>query len=381
MATRLSNLEMLASCISFVASAMIGLDCFVVAFVYSFPIVGVIPATVFGLGGFLLNWYVYHKGGVEALSEVFKFDITLDIKTLVIELLSFFGAVFVGLFVYSAYIKLLTDFIWLSIYITSPFVIGMSISIGVGTYILNKVALKDLWDSSLNESTEDPNSLFATHPNLANMIFTVLKAVGLLVTIFMTKTFYTGGLSVFPTLMPLIMVGAVAFSIGEFVFNYDQSLSLLRDQKDILQAQNPFTFLIPLFVVLIASNALGNAFITLELKPIAIQLLPLSKLICGCLQSAITMTNSVSQLSMENLDKWRIDGESTIYGTISLGILSASYLIHPTCSLLYIVLLFRNESQPTGSGDFNNGTTEKGEIQSGSGHPPLVPSIGPQKPH
>ena len=69
------------------------------------------------------------------------------------------------------------------------------------------------------------------------------------------------------------------------------------------------------------------------------------------------------------------------YGTASLSILSAAYLVHPACSLLYVILLFRNESpvQPLGSNDLVSENKQK-NIEGGpagktsnSNFPPLSP--------
>lgn len=339
--SRLTNTELSLSVISFIASSFVGLDCLVVAFVYSVAVVGPIWAFLLGFSGCILNWYVYHRDGVKNLSSLFASLMALDFQNPMIEILSLLGAVFVGLFVFSAYQNLLLDFVFLSAIITPPLVIVMSVCIAIGTYILNKEALSDF----VNQPDHGSSNLSKLMDRIydSSHVTKFFVFIALVVTVFMTNSFFSGAIQCFPYLAPLISLGAAAFFMGELAFNVEQPLNfseLMSTKIPLIEElkSSPWRFVVfPTIAALIVLNAVGNGLITLELKPLVMTLLPMTQLCTGVLQSAMTMTNSMASLNQSQLEQSKVDAESTSYGLATLSILAVSYAVQPLASVMLIV--------------------------------------------
>tara|TARA_X000000950_G_scaffold154781_1_gene189894 strand:- start:2301 stop:3377 length:1077 start_codon:yes stop_codon:yes gene_type:complete len=353
--------------ISFIASSFVGLDCLVVAFVYSVAVVGPVWAFLLGFSGCILNWYIYHRDGVKNLSSLFNSLVTLNFENPLVEALSLLGAIFVGLFVFSAYQNLLIEFVFLNTIITPPLVIVMSVCIAIGTYILNKEAL-----SAIVHIEDDQSSLSKLMTRIydSNYVTKFFVVIALVVTVFMTNSFFSGAMQCFPYLAPLISLGAAAFLIGELAFNIEQPLNffeLMAQKVPLVEAleSSPWRFIVfPTIGALIILNAVGNGLITLELKPLVMTFLPMTQLCTGVLQSAMTMTNSMASLNQKQLEEAKVDTESTSYGLATLGILAVSYAVQPLASVMLIVpaamiSLRQNPEGPDGSEDLKNTEVNK----------------------
>ena len=96
--------------VSLIASFMIGLDYFVIGFIFLYPFVGLLPAILIASGGWVLNTFVYFKDGPENINELIANEKKRSMGSWFINIIAFLGALFVFLFTIYAYLALSAAF-------------------------------------------------------------------------------------------------------------------------------------------------------------------------------------------------------------------------------------------------------------------------------
>ena len=306
---------------SLISSFMIGLDCFVIGFIFLYPFIGLVPAILVASGGWVLNTFVYYKDGPEGIGEFLEAKVEQrSLLSWFINVIAFLGALFMLLFTIYAYVSLSATMPVLSMWIT-PFLIAiMSTAYFVGTFTLNKSELtKDLLSNdpndqpSLMESFRNSVLTRLDHQNnQSTMRFAWLfvirifvpALIALIVSLALTITFYNGcavllascGLSF---LNQMLVIMAIAFFGAECYFNMKQNIglvdSLFLDDSTNNSVNNRFTPGMMLVFVLALANAIANGFIAMDGAMIAITAVVLIKFVAGMLQSLFTMLNSCFQ--------------------------------------------------------------------------------------
>lgn len=299
---------------SLIASFMIGLDCFVIGFIFLYPFIGLVPAILVASGGWVLNTFVYYKDGPEGIGEFLEEKGKRSLVSWIVNAVAFLGALFMLLFTIYAYVSLSATMPVLSMWIT-PFLIAiMSTAYFVGTFTLNKSELtKDLLSDdqpSLMESFRNAVLTRLDHQNnQSSMRFAWLfvirifvpALIALIVSLALTITFYNGcavllascGLSF---LNQMLVIMAIAFFGAECYFNMKQNIglvdSLFLDDSTNNSANNRFTPAMMMVFFLALANAIANGFIAMDGAMIAITAVVLIKFVAGMLQSLFTMLNS-----------------------------------------------------------------------------------------
>lgn len=302
---------------SLIASFMIGLDCFVIGFIFLYPFIGLVPAILVASGGWVLNTFVYYKDGPEGIGEFLEEKEKRSLLSWIVNAVAFLGALFMLLFTIYAYVSLSATMPVLSMWIT-PFLIAiMSTAYFVGTFTLNKSELtKDLLSNdpkvqpSLMESFRNAVLTRLDHQNnQSTMRFAWLfvirifvpALIALIVSLALTITFYNGcavllascGLSF---LNQMLVIMAIAFFGAECYFNMKQNIglvdSLFLDDSTNNSVNNQFTPSMMMVFVLALANAIANGFIAMDGAMIAITAVVLIKFVAGMLQSLFTMLNS-----------------------------------------------------------------------------------------
>ncbi|MDG2348644.1 MAG: hypothetical protein P8L77_04175 [Gammaproteobacteria bacterium] len=298
---------------SLIASFMIGLDCFVIGFIFLYPFIGLVPAILVASGGWVLNAFVYYKDGPEGIREFLEAKGERSLLSWIVNAVAFLGALFMLLFTIYAYVSLSATMPVLSMWVT-PFLIAiMSTAYFVGTFTLNKSELtKDLLQNqqqSLMESFRNAVLERLDHQNnQSSMRFAWLflirifvpVLIALIVSLALTITFYNGcaillascGLSF---LNQILVIMAIAFFGAECYFNIKQNLGLVDSLFDTdstkNSANNKFTLGMMMVFVLALANAIANGFIAMDGAMVAITAVVLIKFVTGMLQSLFTMLN------------------------------------------------------------------------------------------
>ena len=305
---------------SLIASFMIGLDCFVIGFIFLYPFIGLVPAILVASGGWVLNTFVYYKDGPEGIREFLEATGERSLLSWFINVVAFLGALFMLLFTIYAYVSLSATMPVLSMWIT-PFLIAiMSTAYFVGTFTLNKSELtKDLLSNDTNDTKVQPSLMESFRNavltrldhqnNQSTMRFAWLfvirifvpALIALIVSLALTITFYNGcavllascGLSF---LNQMLVIMAIAFFGAECYFNMKQNInlvdSLFLDDSTNNSVNNRFTPGMVMVFVLALANAIANGFIAMDGAMIAITAVVLIKFVAGMLQSLFTMLNS-----------------------------------------------------------------------------------------
>lgn len=306
---------------SLIASFMIGLDCFVIGFIFLYPFLGLIPAIVIASGGWVLNTFVYYMDGPENIKELLESKEKRSITSWLINLIAFLGALFVLLFTIYAYLSLSVAIPALGMWITPFLIATMAVAYFIGTFTLNKSELtKDLLSSDQSWFTSFRNAILKrlefrkkkqSHIRFFWLLFARVIApllVALIVSFSLTYCFYNGcaillvgcGL---PYLAPLLVLLAMAYFIAELYFNAKQNIALVdkafehsKDQKNN-QSLSFTPGMICMFMMVLA-NAIANGFIAMDAATIAIGAIALIKFITGAVQSFCTMLNCCCEFVM-----------------------------------------------------------------------------------
>tara|TARA_X000000950_G_C13832014_1_gene626634 strand:+ start:78 stop:1376 length:1299 start_codon:yes stop_codon:yes gene_type:complete len=307
--------------VSLIASFMIGLDCFVIGFIFLYPFVGLLPAILIASGGWVLNTFVYFKDGPENINELIANEKKRSMGSWFINIIAFLGALFVFLFTIYAYLALSAAFPALGFWVTPFIITTMAIAYGIGTFTLNKSELtKDLLDddtksyykrfkeSIFRRIGSEKQDYFTLTWRFCTRIF-IPVFVALLVSFAMTVCFLNGASLLLvgcgmAYLQPLLMVLALSFFIAELYFNAKQNIELvdkLVDSKvDDVESSKFLTPGMLGILLIVVANAITNGFIAMDATFVAISAIAIIKCVSGAIQSFSTMLNSCVSFVQED---------------------------------------------------------------------------------
>lgn len=288
MHTQKEQSKLWSNIISLVASLLIGLDIFVFFYLFSFKVIGVIPAIFISTCGFLLNTYLYYIDGPKSLID-FWLTSEKSFWSSFFDLISFLGALLIFVFTYYVYAEMIFIYPALAFWFTPFLVTIMAISDSLGTLTMNKSGflhmLNDypakgfmdalsVWYHAFKQFCTDV--IYAGKPHfdmsslkraLVNIIFPI--TMGFIVTFSFTKIYLFGALAIMHgsfysfLVVPFLWVSAIAFFIGEFYFVCEQNIQLMRSPN--MTYQDNWWHLVNLGIdLLIVANAIANGFIALE---------------------------------------------------------------------------------------------------------------------
>lgn len=343
---------------SLIASFMIGLDCFVIGFIFLYPFLGLMPAIIIASGGWVLNTFVYYKDGPDNLKELLESKEKRSKVSWFINLVAFLGALFVLLFTIYAYLSLSAAIPALAMWITPFLITTMAVAYFIGTFTLNKSELtKDLlsdsdqsWFERFRNAILDRLEFNKENQSYARFFWLLLVRVflpimvALIVSLSLTFCFYTGCTILMvgcgmPYLAPFMTLLAISFFVAEFYFNAKQNIELVDkafDQSDNQNKNNMFFTpgMMGVFMMVLA-NAIANGFIAMDASLIAIGAIALIKFVTGAVQSFCTMLNCCYEFVMDEEKSF-----DTLNGHKTSAVLTESAVIM-TCLLgLYFISVF-----------------------------------------
>lgn len=305
--------------ISLVASLLIGIDIFVFLYLFSFQVIGFIPALFISACGFILNVYLYYIDGPQSLVD-FWYSKNKSLWSKIFDVISFLGALLIFIFTYFVYAEIILIYPALGFWFTPFLVTIMAFSDGIGTLTMNKSGflhmlknypvgdVKSAFKTWLNAFkiycikkiyTGKPNLNWEAYLRLFKYIIFPI-AIGFIVTFSFTKTYLFGALaimhgSVFSfILVPLLWVCAIAFFVGEFYFVCEQNIELMN--SDHMFSKENWWHLTNLGVnLIIVANALANGFVALESSFLFLSSWGMIRFIATCLQYYYVIKNKCNQ--------------------------------------------------------------------------------------
>lgn len=308
---------------SLIASFMIGLDCFVIGFIFLYPFIGILPSILIASGGWVLNSFVYYKDGPENIKELLDTQEERSYLSWFINVIAFLGALFMFLFTIYAYLSLSATIPTLSMWITPFLIVTMSTAYFIGTFTLNKSELtKDLllindknWLLNFRKAVLERLG-FGNRDEMSNSRFALLFLtriflpilIATVVSLALTFSFYNGcaillancGLAY---LNPILVILAISFFIAECYFNIKQNIGLVDKAFESASAQSEsISYFTPGMMgvfILALTNAIANGFIAMDAATVAITSIVLIKFIFGMIQSLFTMLNSCYGFMMD----------------------------------------------------------------------------------
>lgn len=314
--------------ISLIASLLIGLDIFVFFYLFSFRVIGVIPAILISSCGFLLNTYLYYIDGPENLID-FWTSKNKSLWSKIFDWISLLGALLIFIFTYYVYAEMIIIYPVLEFWCTPFLITVMACSDSLGTLTMNKSGfLHLLRDYPINEVQgdffqtlintlitwfghfkrfclkvaffDDQSSfnLFSISRLLQDIVFPC--TIGFIVTFAFTKTYLLGALAVVQgsiiayLLTPIIWAGAIAFFVGELYFVCEQNIQLMRSMR--LNQTKSFWDLSNFAInIIIAANAVANGLIALEGSVLFLMGWGAVRFISTCLQNYYVLKNKCNQ--------------------------------------------------------------------------------------
>lgn len=314
--------------LSLVASILIGLDIFVFFYLFSFRVIGIIPAIFISSCGFVLNTYLYYIDGPENLMD-FWASKDKSLWSKIFDWISLLGALLIFVFTYYVYAEMILLYPFLEFWCTPFLITIMAFSDSLGTLTMNKSGFLhllrdypftevkgDILQTMINAFKswfgycvefckkvalyDDQSSfnLFSIARLIQDIVFPCV--IGFIVTFAFTKTYLLGALAVVQgsilsfILSPIIWVCAIAFFIGELYFVCEQNIQLMRSMR--LDGTKSYwdwgNFVINL---IIAANAIANGLIALEGSMLFLMGWGAVRFISTCLQNYYVLKNKCNQ--------------------------------------------------------------------------------------
>ena len=363
---------------SLVASLMIGLDCFVIGFIFLYPFLGLIPSLIIASGGWVLNTFVYYKDGPANIQELIQSKEKRSWVSWLINIIALLGALFVLLFTIFAYLTLGATFPVLAMWVTPFLIATMAIAYFIGTFTLNKSELtKDLltddersWFTMFREAILSRLGYTNTNQSYSEFSWRFFirillpMFVALVVSFAMTVCFYSGCLTLLAgcglaSLNPILMILAISFFLAEFYFNSKQNIELVDKVYDKTNDENKSTKwftpgMIGIFIM-VSANAVTNGFIAMDASLIVISSIAIIKFITGTMQSFCTMLNSTTsfmddeKLSFDSLNGNQTKAVMTECSLVMAGLVGL-YLISvfspvgliSVCPVIIVLIIFKS---------------------------------------
>lgn len=305
--------------ISLVASILIGLDIFVFFYLFSFQIIGVVPAIFISFCGFLLNTYLYYVDGPVNLIDFWS-STDKSFWSRIFDLISFMGGLLIFIFTYYVYAQMVMIYPSLAIWFTPFLVTVMACADGIGTLTMNKSGFLQLLQAYAIDDYRDAFKIWWEQFKLFFLrvllgrkrkfdkwsIYRVCKyilipvGIGVIVTFSFTRTYLLGSLilvrgTVFtPILVPLLWACAAAFFVGELYFVCQQNIDLIYD-LDKPKKSSIWNYSIFFIDILIVCNAVASGFVALESSLLAVTTWGLVRFMATCMQYHFVIKNKCNK--------------------------------------------------------------------------------------
>lgn len=301
--------------ISLVASLLIGIDIFVFFYLFSFQVIGFLPALFISTCGFVLNTYLYYIDGPQSLID-FWYSKSKSKWSRIFDVISVLGALLIFVFTYYVYAEIILIYPSLAFWFTPFLVTIMALSDGIGTLTMNKSGFLHMLNDYPVPNVKDAlqiwfltfksfiiRTLYAGKYNLdfwsymrlfKYIIFPV--TIGFIVTLSFTRTYLLGALAIMQgsfcsfLIVPLLWICAMAFFVGEFYFVCEQNIELMHSDK--MFSHKNWWHLTHLGVnLIIVANALANGFVALESGFLFLSTWGLIRFGATCLQNYYVIKN------------------------------------------------------------------------------------------